>query len=169
MKLETTNPNCFTYQTEESITADRLLIGLLGGVGVNGLDRMRVTMKLTVINRKHASYLSDPELAGLSVRHNHDLSNDTQVEKFVRRVAEKLQTGSIALTKVMADIITPLTQSHFTFNRFEFHSPASCEQRFFNRRQPFLYLLRYTIQPLITAFDFPVKTQIFWPYSPRFF
>ncbi|HEX6170608.1 MAG TPA: hypothetical protein VFZ33_13000 [Chitinophagaceae bacterium] len=121
MKLETTNPNCFTYQTEESTTADRLLIGLLGGVGVNGLDRMRVTMKLTVINRKHASYLSDPELAGLSVRHNHDLYNDTQVEKFVRRVAEKLQTGSIALTKVMAVLslhlpnrILPSTDLNFT-------------------------------------------------------
>ena len=33
MKLETTNPHCFTYKTEE------LLIELLGGVRVKGLDR----------------------------------------------------------------------------------------------------------------------------------
>lgn len=47
-------------------------------------------MKVTVVNRKHAAYLNNPEQAGLSVRHNLDLYNDTQVEKFVRRVAEKL-------------------------------------------------------------------------------
>src|SRR5690606_16808347 len=104
MILSTTNPHCFTYQTEE------LLIELLGGIRIDGLDRMRVTMKVTVINRKHAGYLSNPELAGLSVRHNLDLYNDTQVEKFVRRVAEKLETGSIALTKAIAYITSHLEQ-----------------------------------------------------------
>ncbi|MCR6722582.1 MAG: hypothetical protein NVV59_20320 [Chitinophagaceae bacterium] len=79
MKLETTNPHYFEYNTEE------LLIELLGGIRIEGLDRMRVTMKVTVVNRKHANYLTNPELAGLSVRHNLDLYNDTQVEKFVRR------------------------------------------------------------------------------------
>jgi len=91
MELNTTNPHCFTYQTEG------LQIELLGGVRVDGLDRMRVTIKVTVVNRKHADYLSKPDLAGLSVRHNLDLYNDTQVEKFVRRVAEKLETGSIVI------------------------------------------------------------------------
>src|SRR5690606_22566797 len=89
---------------------EELLIELLGGIRVDGLDRMRVTMKVTVINRKHATYLSNPELAGLSVRHNLDLYNDTQVEKFVRRVAEKLETGSIAVTKAIADITSQLEQ-----------------------------------------------------------
>ena len=104
MELNTTNPHCFTYQTEE------LLVELLGGVRIDGLDRMRVTMKVTVVNRKHAAYLNNPELAGLSVRHNLDLYNDTQVEKFIRRVAEKLETGSIALTKSIADITSQLEQ-----------------------------------------------------------
>ncbi len=104
MELNTTNPHCFTYKTDE------LHIELLGGVRVEGLDRMRVTMKVTVINRKHNEYLSNPELAGLSVRHNLDIYNDTQVEKFVRRVAERLETGSIALTKVIADITSQLEQ-----------------------------------------------------------
>jgi len=108
MELNTTNPYCFTHQTEE------LLIELLGGVRVEGLDGMRVTIKVTVINRKHAGYLKNPELAGLSVRHNLDLYNDTQVEKFVRRVAEKLETGSIALTKAIADITGQLEQYRLT-------------------------------------------------------
>jgi hypothetical protein len=86
MKLETTNPCRFTYTTDE------LLIELLGGVRIDTLDRMRVTIKVTVVNRKHTEYLTNPELTGLSVRHNLDLYNDTQVEKFVRMVAEKLET-----------------------------------------------------------------------------
>jgi hypothetical protein len=72
MLLKTENPNCFSYETEE------LLIELLGGVRVDTLDRMRVTMKVTVVNRKHKEYLNNEELAGLSVRHNLDLYNDTQ-------------------------------------------------------------------------------------------
>jgi hypothetical protein len=107
MQLETTNPHCFTYKTDE------LLIELLGGVRIDTLDRMRVTIKVTVINRKHASYLNNPELAGLSARHNLDLYNDTQVEKYLRRLAEKLETGSIALTKAIADITSQLEQYSF--------------------------------------------------------
>src|SRR5690606_22961132 len=108
MELNTTNPNCFSYQTDE------LLIELLGGIRIDGLDRMRVSMKVTVINRKHSGYLSNPELAGLSVRHNLDLYNDTQVEKFVRRVAEKLETGSISLTKAIAEITSQLEKYRLT-------------------------------------------------------
>lgn len=44
------------------------------------------------------------------MRHNLDLYNDTQVEKFIRRVAEKLETGSIALTKAIADVTSQLEQ-----------------------------------------------------------
>ena len=71
---------------------------------------MRITMKVTVMNRKHSNYLTNPQLAGLSIRHNLDLYNDTQVEKFVRRVAEKLETGSIAVTKAIVDIASQLEE-----------------------------------------------------------
>lgn len=45
-------------------------------------------MKVTIVNRKHKDYLINEELAGLSVRHNLDLYNDTQIDKFVRTAAE---------------------------------------------------------------------------------
>lgn len=104
MTLETTNPHCFAYKTDE------LLIELLGGIRIDTLDRMRVTMKVTVINRKQQECLNNPELAGLSVRHNLDLYNDTQVEKFVRRIAEKLETSTIAFAKAIADITDQLEE-----------------------------------------------------------
>jgi hypothetical protein len=48
MKLNTENSNCFEYKTEE------LLIELLGGVRIDTLDRMRVTIKVAVVgSRKH--------------------------------------------------------------------------------------------------------------------
>jgi hypothetical protein len=98
--LNTTNPHCFVYEAGE------LLVELLGGVRVDTLDRMRVTIKVAVINRKHPPHTS--EVAELAVRHNLDLYNDVQVEKFVRRVAERLAVGSIAVTKAIADITSQL-------------------------------------------------------------
>jgi hypothetical protein len=68
MILKTENPNYFTYTTDE------LLIELLGGVRVDTLDRMRVTIKVSVVNRKHPKYTS--ELVEIAVRHNLDLYND---------------------------------------------------------------------------------------------
>jgi hypothetical protein len=94
--LITTNPHCFTYSTEE------LLIELLAGVRTDTLDRMRVTIKVSVTKRKFPSYTS--EMADLAVTHNLDLYNDTQVEKFIRRVAERLEVGSVGLTKAIAEI-----------------------------------------------------------------
>ena len=52
-------------------------ITVLGGIRLEGLDRMRTTLKIQV---EH-----------LSLRHNLDLYNDTQVEKLVRKVSEKLE------------------------------------------------------------------------------
>jgi hypothetical protein len=57
--MNTTNPNCFVYEAGE------LRIELLGGVRVDTFDRMRVTMKVTVVNRKHKDYLNNEELAYL--------------------------------------------------------------------------------------------------------
>ena len=68
MKLESTNQHCFIYKTEE------LLIELLGGVRPETDPCYRFTMYLIwrII-----------------------LYNGTQVEKFVRRVAEKLAISDI--------------------------------------------------------------------------
>lgn len=88
--LETTNPHCFIYKEDE------LLIELLGSLRIDTLDRMRVIMKVTVINRKHTEYLNNTELEGLSVKHNFDLYNDTQVEIFLispRIIKERFDRG----------------------------------------------------------------------------
>ncbi len=66
--LNTQNPNQLEYQNPV------LHISVLGGLRIEGLDRMRVTLKLR-----------SPQAEQIAVRHNLDLYNDTQVEKLIRK------------------------------------------------------------------------------------
>lgn len=84
-KLKTTNPQHLTFQHPP------LDISVLGGIRLDGLDRMRSTLKITV---EH-----------LSLRHSLDLYNHSQVEKLVRSTAEKLEVG----TSVIASALDKLT------------------------------------------------------------
>lgn len=100
--LNTTNPEAMVYQTEE------LGFSILGGIKLEGLDRLRVTLKIEVINRKYNHYLNNPDIADLALRQNLDLYNDTQVEKLIRKTAERLEVGSTAVAKAVADITNQL-------------------------------------------------------------
>jgi hypothetical protein len=88
--FNTSNPDQLIY--ENSI----LTIEILGGVRLEGLDRMRVTLKVS---------LNESEIP--PVRHNLDLYNDTQLEKFIRKIAERLEVG----TSVTAGTLAELTQA----------------------------------------------------------
>jgi hypothetical protein len=102
VKINTTNPESITYTTEE------LSFTILGGIKLEGLDRLRVTLKIEVANRKFKHYLNNPDIADLALRQNLDLYNDTQVEKLIRRTAERLELGSTAIAKAIADITNQL-------------------------------------------------------------
>jgi predicted transcriptional regulator len=99
-ELNTSNPEAMLYETEE------IRFTILGGIRLEGLDRMRVTLKMEVINRKYKYHLNNPDIADLALRQNLDLYNDTQVEKLIRKAAERLEIGSTALAKCLADITT---------------------------------------------------------------
>ena len=91
-----------TYNTEE------IGFAILGGIRLDGLDRMRVTLKIEVINRKFEHYINNPEIASLAIRHNIDLYNDTQVEKLIRKTADKLEVGTTSIATSIADITNQL-------------------------------------------------------------
>lgn len=97
-KLNTSNPEAMTYETEE------IRFTILGGIRLEGLDRLRVTLKIEVIDRKFKHYLNNPDIADLALRQNLDLYNDTQVEKLIRKTAERLEIGSTNVAKALADI-----------------------------------------------------------------
>jgi hypothetical protein len=100
--LNVINPEAITYQTEE------LGFTILGGIRLDGLDRLRVTLKIEVVNRLYGQYLNNPEIAGLALRHNLDLYNDVQVEKLIRKASERLEVGILQLSKAIADITAQL-------------------------------------------------------------
>lgn len=102
VQIDVTNPNAITYVTHE------LGFTILGGIRMDGLDRLRVTIRIEVINRKFEHYQKNAELAALPLNHNLDLYNDVQVEKLIRKAAERLEVGTLQITKSIADITRQL-------------------------------------------------------------
>lgn len=88
-KLNTTDPEQIHYNTAE------LLITLLGGISLNNLDRLRVTLYIRRNPHINPRY---------SLRQNIDLYQDDLVEKLIRKAAEKLEIPTTTLTETLAEI-----------------------------------------------------------------
>ena len=88
-------------ENEQSLIYENELLKLtvLGGIKLEGLDRMRSTLKIELKNS------SVPP-----VRHNLDLYNDTQTEKLIRKTAEKLETGTNIIAASIADLTGELEE-----------------------------------------------------------
>lgn len=81
---------------EHLLYDDELLsIAVLGGIRLDGLDRMRCTLKLTSAVR--------PELR--AIRHTLDLYNDDQLQKLVRKAAERLELGTSKIESSLNSLI----------------------------------------------------------------
>ena len=78
---------------------DILKITVLGGIRLEGLDRLRVTLKVEVKDSPRPPF-----------RHTVDLYNDTQLEKFIRKCAEKLETGTTVITASLSELTEKLEQ-----------------------------------------------------------
>lgn len=101
-KINTTNSEAISYTTEETGYT------VLGGIRLEGLDRLRITIKVEVINRKLVYYLNNPDIANLAIRQNLDLYSITQVEKLARLVAERLEISVTQVSKDLSDITSEL-------------------------------------------------------------
>lgn len=92
-KLQTTNPESLIYQNEI------LKLTVLGGIKLDGLDRMRATLKVEL-----------KESSVPPVRHNMDLYNDNQLEKLIRKAAEKLEIGTSVIAASLAELVEQLEE-----------------------------------------------------------
>lgn len=86
--LNTDNREYITWQYEQ------LHFGLLGGLKIEGLERMRVTLKV--------------EYKQQAVRHNLDLYNNESVDKLVKRCAERFALGIAYIATAFAGLINTL-------------------------------------------------------------
>lgn len=89
----------FTRDHAHQLTYENkiLHISVLGGIRLEGLDRLRVTLKI-----------HHPETPLIAVRHNLDLYNDTQVEKLIRKTASKLEIGHSVIEAFINELIEEL-------------------------------------------------------------
>jgi predicted transcriptional regulator len=102
--IDISNPDAITYSTEE------LKFTILGGVRLEGLDRLRVTLRTEIVHRKFPNYMNNPELAALPMHQSLDLYNDNQVEKLIRKIAERLEVGITPVAQALAAITRQLEE-----------------------------------------------------------
>lgn len=87
--LNTRNPEFITYITDE------LQITILGGINLQQIDRLRITIK---ISRRDTG---DPLH---SIRHTLDLYHSDYLEKFIGKASEQLETGTNTLRRAIAEL-----------------------------------------------------------------
>ena len=110
-KLDTSNAELLVYETSE------LLISILGGIKITGLDRLRVTLK---IEKKEYSH-------DIPIRHSLDLYHSKQVELLVQKISEQLEIGAIESEKLISQMTTAL--EHYRSERLELLKPKKVERK----------------------------------------
>jgi hypothetical protein len=91
---------------------DLLKITVLGGIRLEGLDRLRVTLKVEIKQSPRPPF-----------RHTVDLYNDTQLEKFIRKAAEKLELGTTILAASLSELTEKL--EHYRLEQIKQQSENS--------------------------------------------
>jgi len=124
--LDTSNPNSYKYITKH------LEIHILGGIKTNKLESLRVTISIQKL--KHNNVL----------RHTLDLYNDNQVEKFVRKVAERLEIGTSIVRRALQEVTKELENYRFLLIQQyeEAHKPHYKELSATEEREAIKFLKR---------------------------
>jgi predicted transcriptional regulator len=93
--LDTSNPNNYEYTTKH------LELHILGGIKTNKLESLRITLSIQKLKQENI------------LRHTLDLYNDNQVEKFVRKVAERLEIGTSVVRRTLQEVTKELENYRF--------------------------------------------------------
>ena len=103
--LNSHNPEYLTWKYEQ------MLFSVLGGIRLDGLYQMRVTLKI--------------DFKSQAIRHNLDLYNDTQAEKLVKKTAERLGIGTSYISKAVGELTNQLE----SYRLAEIEKQASTEEK----------------------------------------
>ena len=90
-KLDVSNPHVFRFSHPS------FGVEILGGIRLDAMNSLRITLKIE--NKE-----------GRAVRCKLDLYHDTQIEKFVRRAAEKLESRTSLLSALVGELTSVLEQ-----------------------------------------------------------
>ena len=101
--LDTSNSNNYKYETKH------LELHILGGIKTNKLESLRVTLSIQKVYTERSRSANNHNI----LRHSIDLYNDNQVEKFVRKVAERLEIGTSIVRRCLQDVTKELENYRF--------------------------------------------------------
>jgi predicted transcriptional regulator len=104
--LDTSNSNNYEYTTKH------LEIHILGGIKTNKLESLRITLSIQKSHLPTASSQREENYNNI-LRHTLDLYNDNQVEKFVRKVAERLEIGTSVVRRCLQEVTKELENYRF--------------------------------------------------------
>jgi DNA primase len=93
--LNTDNPQYLVFRHAE------LLLSVLGGIRMEVADRLRVTLKIEIHGSKSPLH---------SLRHSVDLYHDDQVDKLIRKAAERLEVGTRTIQLAIAELTEALEE-----------------------------------------------------------
>ena len=99
MGLSTSNPEFISFTTEE------LQIILLGGINLQQLDRLRVTLKVSLRESNNPLH---------SIRHTLDLYHSDYLEKFINKASEQLETGTNTVRRAIAELTQQIEDYRLT-------------------------------------------------------
>lgn len=98
--LNTTDPNNYSYTTKD------IELHILGGLQLNKLESLRVTLSIEKNIKKPTTVLN-------VLRQSIDLYNDNQVEKLVRKCAERLEIGTSVIRTTLQELTKALENYRF--------------------------------------------------------
>lgn len=111
--LDTTNPEYIIYEN------GAIQISVLGGINLFSLDKLKVTLRITRTDKESPIY---------NIRQsNLDLYNDDATEKFIRKVAERLELGTREIQATMSQMINELEE--YRLQQVELQKPNKPQQR----------------------------------------
>ena len=140
--FNTSNPNNYEYTTKH------LEIHILGGLKTNKLESLRITLSIQKSHLPTASSQREENYNNI-LRHTLDLYNDNQVEKFVRKVAERLEVGTSVVRRTLQEVTKELENYRFLLIQQyeEAHKPYFKELSATEEREAIKFLKRKDLLP----------------------
>lgn len=119
IKLNTENPDYLT------LIDGVLKITVLGGINLITADKLKVTLRIERTDPSTGSGLANPLY---HIRQsNLDLYNDEQLEKFIRKVAERLELGTREVQHTLYTLIGEL--EHYRIQQMQVNAPEVVSKR----------------------------------------
>ncbi len=92
-RLETTNPDCLIYQTEQ------LLVSIWGGIELNNLGRLKVSLHVRSKTDRYKTY-----------RDEVNLYSHQNTEKLIRNLASGLEVSTTSISQTIAELTEQLEE-----------------------------------------------------------